>query len=403
MSRPRTTPLARDDSPAALMAAGVPGEGEAAEPRARRPRRGKPPRRARTARDAGEQVEPQCLTDDTLEQRPALRAPSLPVLDVRRARTYPLARRASKVAASALGGRLEAGLSFAAFLDRLPDLLAAADLRFAADAIATARRAGHGVALGMGAHPIKVGLSPLIVDLMERGVITAVALNGAGIIHDFELAVAGRTSEDVGPGLDRGRFGMARETGEVLNRVIREAASVDQGLGEAVGQHVATSRYPHRALSITAAGARLGIPVTAHVAIGTDIIHMHPSADGAAIGATSMRDFHRFAEVVAGLASGVYVNLGSAVLLPEVFVKALNLARNLGHRVRPLTTIDLDFLRHYRPSVNVVARPTAAGGRGLHITGHHELLFPLLAGAVLERLAALPPEPAPAPGKRRRR
>lgn len=321
-----------------------------------------------------------------------LRAPVLPRLDVRQAKTYPLARRASKVATGALGARLEPGLSFSEWLDRLPNILAAADLRFAADAIARARRGGKGVVLGMGAHPIKVGLSPLIVDLMERGIVTAVALNGAGIIHDFELAVAGKTSEDVGPGLERGRFGMAHETGAVLNRVITEGAAVDLGLGEAVGQHIARSRYPHRALSITAAGARLGVPVTAHVAIGTDIIHMHPSADGAAIGATSLRDFHRFTEVVAGLGSGVYVNLGSAVLLPEVFVKALNLARNLGHRVRPLTTIDLDFLRHYRPSVNVVARPTSAGGRGLHITGHHELLFPLLAGAVLERLAATGPQ-----------
>ena len=244
----------------------------------------------------------------------------------------------------------------------------------------------------MGAHAIKVGLSPMIVDLMERGVLTSVALNGAGIIHDFELALAGRTSEDVGPGLDRGRFGMARETGAVLNEVIRGAARRGAGLGEALGRHLNEGRYPHRALSIVAAGDRLGIPVTVHVAIGTDIIHMHPSADGAAIGAASLRDFHRLAEVVAGLSGGVYMNLGSAVVLPEVFVKALNLARNLGHRVRPLFTLDLDFLRHYRPGVNVVSRPTAAGGRGVHITGHHELLFPVLAGAVLERIAALAAE-----------
>ncbi len=334
------------------------------------------------------------------ERRPAqpqkteLRPPPLPKLDIRRARTYPLARRESKVAATELGGTLEAGLRFSEFLARLPNILAGADLRFAAETIARARLAGRAVALGMGAHPIKVGLSPLIVDLMERGVITSVALNGAGIIHDFELAVAGQTSEDVGPGLDHGRFGMARETGEILNRVIRDAATAGLGLGEAIGRHIAESRYPHRHLSITGAGARLGVPVTVHVAIGTDIIHMHPNADGAAIGAASMRDFHRLTEVVAGLASGVYVNLGSAVVLPEVFVKALNLARNLGHPVRPLVTIDLDFLRHYRPGVNVVSRPTASGGRGLHITGHHELLFPLLAGAVLERIAALGVVPA---------
>jgi hypothetical protein len=330
-------------------------------------------------------------------QRPEAEKSSLPrppraKLDVRRARTYPLQRRPSKVAAAALGGALQPGLRFSEWLARLPNILAGADLRFAADSIVQARARGRGVALGMGAHPIKVGLSPLIIDLMERGVLTSIALNGAGIIHDFELAAAGMTSEDVGPGLDRGRFGMARETGATLNEVIKGAARADLGLGEALGRHIAESRYPHRELSIVGAAARLDIPVTVHVAIGTDIIHMHPGADGAAIGAATLRDFHRLAEVVAALAGGVYVNLGSAVILPEVFVKALNLARNLGHRVRPLVTIDLDFLRHYRPGVNVVSRPTAAGGRGIHITGHHELLFPLLAGAVLERLEEVRPK-----------
>jgi hypothetical protein len=318
---------------------------------------------------------------------PKLRAPKRLRLDVRRARTYALGGRPSKVATSALGAALEPGLGFAEWLDRLPDILAAADLRFAARTIAETRLAGRAVALGMGAHAIKVGLTPLLVDLMERGVLTSLALNGAGIIHDFELAAAGKTSEDVGPGLDRGTFGMARETGATLNRVILKAARDGLGLGEAIGRHIETRRYPHRSLSVLAAGARLGIPVTVHVAVGTDIIHMHPSADGAAIGATTLRDFRRFAEVVAGLAGGVYINLGSAVILPEVFVKALNLARNLGHPVRPLYTVDLDFLRHYRTGVNVVSRPTASGGRGVHITGHHELLFPLLAGAVLEHLA----------------
>ncbi len=316
----------------------------------------------------------------------ALKRPPRPKLDVRQAKTYPLGGRPSKVAAAEVGRKLEPGLSFADWLDRLPNILAGADLRIVVDAITTARLKGRGVALGMGAHPIKVGLSPMIIDLMERGVITSVALNGAGIIHDFELAAAGKTSEDVGPGLDKGRFGMARETGAILNRVIKQAAKTGRGLGETLGEHVVKGRYPHGDLSILAAGARLDVPVTVHVAIGTDIIHMHPSADGAAIGKASLKDFHRLAEVVAGLAGGVYVNLGSAVILPEVFVKALNLARNLGHKVKPLVTLDLDFLRHYRPGVNVVSRPTAAGGQGLRITGHHELLFPLLAGAVLEKL-----------------
>lgn len=258
-----------------------------------------------------------------------LRPPPRPKLDVRRALTYPLGRRASKVEAEEVGRPLEPGLSFADWLDRIPNILAGADLRFAVDAIAKARLRGRGVALGMGAHPIKVGLAPMIIDLMERGVLTSVALNGAGIIHDFELAAAGKTSEDVGPGLDKGRFGMARETGAVLNRVIRQAAKSGRGIGETVGAHIAKGRFPHRELSILAAGARLNVPVTVHVAVGTDIIHMHPSADGAAIGKASLADFHRLAEVVAGLAGGVYLNLGSAVVLPEVFVKALNLARNL--------------------------------------------------------------------------
>ncbi|MDG2306869.1 MAG: hypothetical protein P8R42_19935 [Candidatus Binatia bacterium] len=318
----------------------------------------------------------------------ALKPPARPKLDVKRAKTYPLGGRPSKVAAGEVGRKLEPGLSFAEWLDRIPNILAGEDLRYAVDAITKSRLKGRGVALGMGAHPIKVGLSPMIIDLMERGVITSVAMNGAGIIHDFELAAVGKTSEDVGPGLDKGKFGMARETGAVLNKVIRQGAKANRGLGEAIGEHIQKGRYPHRELSILAAGARLEVPVTVHVAIGTDIIHMHPGADGAAIGKTSLRDFHRLAEVVAGLAGGVYVNLGSAVVLPEVFVKALNLARNLGHKVRPLVTLDLDFLRHYRPGVNVVSRPTAAGGKGLRITGHHELLFPLLAGAILERLEA---------------
>jgi hypothetical protein len=318
---------------------------------------------------------------------PDLPIPPRPKLDFRRARTYPLAKRPSKVQVDELPRPLSEGLSFAEFLDRVPDILAGADLRRAIAAVARARRAGRAVALGMGAHPIKVGLSPIIIDLMERGVITSVSLNGAGIIHDFEMAASGKTSEDVGPGLDKGKFGMAHETGATLNRVIRAGAKKNLGIGEAVGSHIARGRYPHRENSILAAGARLGVPVTVHVAIGTDIIHMHPSADGAAIGKASMRDFHHLAEIVAGLSRGVYINLGSAVILPEVFVKALNLARNLGHRVKPLTTLDLDFIRHYRPGVNVVNRPTAAGGEGLRITGHHELLFPMLAGGILEALA----------------
>src|SRR2546426_3770769 len=269
-----------------------------------------------------------------------------------RVRTVPLARRPSLVAAASLGRPVGAGLSVRALLGRLPDLLAAHDLRLAVNRIAAALRHRRPVVLGMGAHPIKVGLAPLIVDLIARRRLAAVAMNGACLVHDFELAWNGRTSEDVGPGLDRGVFGMARETGEFLNRATREGVAAGVGLGRAIGEAILRARLPFRRTSILAAAARAGIPATAHVAIGTDIIHMHPSADGAAIGEGSLRDFHLLAGVVARLAGGVYLNLGSAVVLPEVFVKALNLARNVGHPVRDLTTIDMDFNRHYRPAVN---------------------------------------------------
>jgi len=306
---------------------------------------------------------------------------------VSRVRTVPLARRQSLVAAPSLGRPVQAGMTVRGLVARLPNILAARDLRGAVERIARALRRDRLVVLGMGAHPIKVGLGPTIVDLIERGRLAAVAMNGACLVHDFELAWNGRTSEDVGPGLERGTFGMARETGEFLNRATREGVAAGLGLGRAIGEAILRARLPFRRTSILAAAARAGIPATAHVAIGTDIIHMHPSADGAAIGEGSLRDFHLLAGVVARLAGGVYLNLGSAVVLPEVFVKALNLARNVGHPVRDLTTIDMDFNRHYRPAVNVVGRPTQAGGRGIQLTGHHEIMFPLLWAAVEDALA----------------
>jgi hypothetical protein len=279
------------------------------------------------------------------------------------------------------------GLTVAALLDGRPDIPAARDLRAAATAIATAIRGRRGVVLGMGAHPIKVGLGPLIVDLIARGRLAAVAMNGACLVHDFELAWQGKTSEDVGPGLERGEFGMARETGTFLNRATREGVARGLGLGRAVGEAILKARLPHARTSILAAATRADVPATVHVAVGTDIIHMHPDADGAAIGAGSMRDFHLLAGVIGGLGRGVYINLGSAVVLPEVFVKALNLARNVGRRAHGLTTIDMDFNRHYRPALNVVGRPTAHSGRGMQLTGHHEIMFPLLWAAVEEALA----------------
>jgi hypothetical protein len=311
------------------------------------------------------------------------RVPPRPI-DLRRVRTYPLRKRPSKIALAALGTVPRPGLRMREFLRGLPDVLAARELRAVAAAIARRHRAGRLVILGMGAHPIKVGLSPLLIDLMRRGIVSAVAMNGAAIIHDFELAYQGATSEDVAAALADGRFGMAEETGRFLNDAARMANG--RGLGAAVGHAIAAARLPHRRLSLLAAGVRYGVPVTVHVALGADIIHMHPQADGAAIGAASLGDFHLLAGLVARLGGGVFLNLGSAVIIPEVFLKALNLARNTGARVGNLVTVDMDFVRHYRPRVNVVQRPTLGDGRGYQLTGHHEIMFPLLCAAVVERL-----------------
>ena len=314
-------------------------------------------------------------------RRPGVTKP----LDLSKVHTYPLRARRSIVKTPLLAAAPRRGMRVADFLQGLPDILAAKDFRIVAQQIAARHRAGRRVVLGMGAHPIKVGLGPLIIDLMERGVLSGVAMNGAAIIHDFELAYAGETSEDVAANLADGRFGMAEDTGRFLNEAISEARD-DEGLGAAVGDAIRRAHLPHGRLSILAAGARLRVPVTVHVAVGTDIIHMHPSADGAAIGAASLRDFRCLAAVVGGLHGGVFINLGSAVLIPEVFVKALNLARNVGKRVDNLLTVDMDFIRHYRPQMNVVRRPTAGSGRGYQFTGHHEIMFPLLCAAVLEYL-----------------
>lgn len=309
--------------------------------------------------------------------------PPAPALDVSKTRTYPLRKRRSIVDATALATSPRRGMKLRQFLDGLPEVLAGRDLRAAARAIAQRQQANKPIVLGMGAHPIKVGLSPLIIDWMRRGKLSCVAMNGAAIIHDFELAYAGQTSEDVAATLGEGKFGMARETGEFLNGAIADAAT-DEGLGAAVGRAMLAAKLPHGRISILATAAKLEIPVTVHVAVGTDIIHMHPSADGAAIGRTSLQDFHRLASVVARMRGGAFLNVGSAVIIPEVFVKALNLARNLGHRVDRLLTVDMDFVRHYRPQVNVVSRPTQGNGKGYHFTGHHELMLPLLFAAVDE-------------------
>lgn len=308
-------------------------------------------------------------------------------IDRSKLRTVSAHKRQSKVSVTDEASPHEAGASFAAFMDALPSILGAADLRAIIDAWATAWSGERTVLFGFGAHLIKVGLSPLVVDLMERGAITALMMNGAGCVHDLELALLGHTSEDVASTLDDGSFGMARETAEPLNAAIARGAAEGTGMGEAIGREILTGGYKHAGRSVLASAVRLGVPVTVHAAIGTDIHHMHPSADGAALGATSYRDFETLAGVVATLEGGVFVHAGSAVILPETFLKALALARNLGNKVERFTSVNLDFIRHYRPTLNVVERPTRLGGQGYALVGQHEILIPLLAAGVIEARA----------------
>ncbi len=299
-------------------------------------------------------------------------------------KTYPLSSRKSLVRVEDFARPVLPRSSFKKFLNSLPGFLAAKDFREAVARIGKAHARQKPVILGMGAHPIKVGLSPLIIHLMEKEILQGVALNGAGIIHDFEIALAGQTSEDVSSEIGEGTFGMAEETGRMINEAINEGYEKGWGIGRSVGEMIHKGRFAHRRLSITAAGARLGIPVTVHVAVG--IIHRHPQTRGEAIGEGSHRDFRLFAALVSGLEGGVYLNLGSAVILPEVFLKALTLVRNQGYRAKRFTTINMDFISHYRPLTNVVRRPTLEGGRGFHFTGHHEIMFPLLCAAILEEI-----------------
>ncbi len=296
---------------------------------------------------------------------------------------YSIRSRKSKVETDLLGKPIPRGASFADFVNCLPDILGAKQIKEVASAIVKARKKDRPVILAMGAHPIKVGLSPIIIDLMEEGIITALATNGAAIVHDFEIAYAGHTSEDVAASLCNGSFGMAKETGSLLNRAIKDGAKRGSGLGLAVGEFIGKSRgFINRTHSLFYNAYSLGIPATVHVAIGTDIIHMHPECDGAALGSATYRDFRLFASLVSELEGGVFINLGSAVLMPEVFLKALTIARNLGHRVEHFTAVTMDFMRHYRATVNVVERPTLSGGRGYYLIGHHEIMFPLLAAMI---------------------
>jgi hypothetical protein len=308
--------------------------------------------------------------------------------DFSRLKTVPIAQRRNKVDPSLLAHPPGADSSFAAFWGSLPDILAARDLRFVTDQVARAagRRA---VVVMLGGHVIKVGLGPLLIALLDRGVITHVAMNGSAAIHDFELAAFGGTSEDVAAGLGDGTFGMAEETGREMNAAFAAGARDGRGAGEALAETLRQRKdLPGRTVSVLWACAERGVPVTVHAAVGAEITHQHPSADGAAIGATSHRDFKRLAASLPDLQDGgVVLNLGSAVVMPEVFLKALTVARNLhGGKPAGFTACDCDMQRHYRPRVNVVERPTLAGGRGVQLTGHHEILVPLLCWGVLAAL-----------------
>ncbi|MGB0910686.1 MAG: hypothetical protein ACPGYT_10005 [Nitrospirales bacterium] len=309
-------------------------------------------------------------------------------LNLSQLQTYPLHLRHSKVNIKDFSVPWRRGRTFRRFLDTLPDFLAAKTLRSVVSAIVQARKRGKPVILGMGAHPTKVGLNPIIIDLIKRDIITTVAVNGAVIIHDFELAYLGHTSEEVDAEIDSGRFGMAEDTGKILNAAIVEGWNAGLGIGDSIGRYISKHprQFPHRQMSLFATGVKVGVPMTVHVAMGADIIHMHPSADGAAIGGGSLIDFRKLVSLVSHMEGGVYINLGSAVMLPEVFLKTVTLSRNLGKALKNITTVNMDFLPHYRPMTNVVKRPTQKGGKGYSLTGHHEIMVPLLAAAIIEQM-----------------
>lgn len=313
-----------------------------------------------------------------------MRQPPLTRLRPSALKTQPLLGRKSQVSIRDFGRLPDPKAGVAGLVDSLPDILAGRDLRALLEIWRKARSSGRPVIFGMGAHVIKVGLSPVIIRLMRDGWISALAMNGAGTIHDFEIAFSGQTSEDVGAQLEAGAFGTARETGEMLNRAINLGARRGAGLGESVGRMISRSKFPHRDLSLLGTAYELSLPATVHVGIGTDTIHFHPGASGAALGRTSLRDFFRLCDVVERLAGGgLYLNVGSAVILPEVFLKALAFVRNQGRTLRDFSTAVLDFRHHYRPAQNVVSRPVGGQGQGFYFIGHHEIMVPLLAAALL--------------------
>ncbi len=307
--------------------------------------------------------------------------------DLSKVNTYSLFARHSKVDLGGFAKPSKKNAKFSDFYKNLPGFLVADSFKSVVDAIVSAKKHKKAVILMMGAHVIKVGLSPLVIDLMKKGVITAVSLNGAGMIHDTEISLAGKTSEEVSDGIKDGSFGMARETAEFINSALKKGRKSGYGAGRSVGEAIYRSKAPYKNLSILATGYKEKVPVTVHIAIGTDIVHQQPSSDGAIIGEASYKDFKNLIYTVSGLnGGGVLINFGSSVIMPEVFLKALTTARNLYKKVKDFTTVNFDMISHYRPNVNIVKRPVSCGGRGIEIRGHHEIMMPLLYQAILEKL-----------------
>jgi hypothetical protein len=309
------------------------------------------------------------------------------MINMHKVKTYSVKLRHSKVAMGDFAKAPVRGSSFLKFYNSLPNILKSKEIRIIADAVASSRKKKKALIFMCGAHVIKCGLNPVVIDLIQRKIINCIALNGAGIIHDFEIAFQGKTSEDVQENLKTGRFGMGRETAEFLNQAIAEGVSGGLGLGEAVAQKINRSKLRHKNLSVLNNAYKYKIPVCVFVAVGTDIIHQHPSFNASFTGEGSLRDFHLLVENICNLNNGgVVLNFGSAVILPEVFLKALNLARNLGNQVKNFTTANFDMIYHYRPSQNVCLRPVMSGGNGYYIVGHHEIMLPLLAQAIIEKI-----------------
>lgn len=309
------------------------------------------------------------------------------LIDLSRLRTYPLSSRPSKVTVKDFSKPIEPGSALKEFLTCLPRILAGTDLREIARLVRAARQAGKPVLVGIGGHVIKCGLAPILIDLIERRIITAIAMTGSGLIHDFEIALVGATSEDVDAALPEGAFGMAEETGQLINTALAEGVRDGLGIGEAIGRDLHRREPPFRQYSLLYAAYRERVPVTVHLTIGADITHIHPSARGDVLGQATHHDFLLFCSLVKEMdGGGVYLNIGSAVVLPEVFLKAVTVVRNLGIPLENISTANLDFIQHYRPLTNVVRRPVAGVGRGIALTGHHEIMIPLLAAAILEEI-----------------